>query len=86
MSRTPYEIRFDLLSMANGILMDAKMLEQNEKENKWSLEKELFLIKIHNNSVFGAEPPRPPKMEPIEEKDIIALAERLNDFVSNDSK
>jgi len=76
MSKTPFEIRLDLLNLAQSILADKIWAERTRLENDWSAIRESCEKK--NKSV-----PPYPNVPNVNEDDIIALAKKMNEFVSN---
>lgn len=70
MSKNPYEIRLELLSMAQSILMEQLMNERIRLENDWNAKKEK-----------GSDVPFP-YIPSVNSDEIIAVAEKLNKFVS----
>jgi hypothetical protein len=74
---TPFEIRLELLKMAQGML-EAEYFGQREIiSNQWQVE-------IDTAKLKGEEPPKHPGFPPFpSEKDVIAKAQTLNVFVSN---
>lgn len=86
-NKTPFELRFDLLNLAQGILTDKAFAERQRLENDWNVRRELLMAEVHSNgeklSDYKLEPfPEMPSVNPDE---IIELAKKLNDFVSNNS-
>lgn len=80
-NKTPYEIRLELLQLSNGILSDRMFGERNRLENDWNMQREEWHMKAANGE-FSKLPPFP-DMPAVNEKEIIDLAKKLNDFVSN---
>jgi len=76
MSKTPYEIRLELLSMAQSILTENMFAERNRLENDWQTIREMA---IRGNM---ASVPQFPQLPTISSDDIISLATKLNEFVS----
>jgi hypothetical protein len=75
-NKTPFELRFDLLSLAQGILNEKMWAERNRLENDWQAQVET----ARNDKT---KPPAFPKMPSVEPDEIVELAKKLNDFVSN---
>ncbi|CAB4170954.1 hypothetical protein UFOVP908_185 [uncultured Caudovirales phage] len=75
-SKTPFEIRLDLLNLAQSILNDKVWADRNRIERDYDAIKESCLTK--NKQV-----PACPQMPSVEEDAIVELAKKLNDFVSN---
>ena len=72
MSKTPYEIRLDLLKLATEILQTPVFQKRDALVGEWHSEKE------HDSSLpFPTLPDFP------NTNDIVAEAEKLNKFVSN---
>lgn len=76
MSKTPYELRYDLLAMAQSILSEQNMNERIRIENDWNMECDK-LRKFENPNY-----PKFPKVTQYDAEQVIALAKQLNDFVS----
>jgi hypothetical protein len=72
MSKTPYEIRLDLLKLATEILQVPVHEKRGVLVNQWHCEKER-----------NPEKPHPTLPDFPTTTDIIAEAEKLNKFVSN---
>lgn len=81
MSKTPYELRFDLLAMAQSILTEQLMNIRIQLENDWGLEREKASIRLSNGETNITMPPYP-SIPDITEEQIIEMAEKLNKFVS----
>jgi hypothetical protein len=77
MAKTPFEIRLDLLQMANGILSDKNWAERNRIENDWSTQRDIAMKSETINI------PPAPIVPSVNEDEIITLAKKLNEFVSN---
>jgi hypothetical protein len=84
MTKTPYELRYNLLMMAREILTENLMNERIRLENDWGLEREKASIRMGEGDMTATLPPYPavPNIEP---KQIIDLAKTLNEFISSDS-
>jgi hypothetical protein len=76
MSKTPFEIRLDLLQMANGILSDKNWAERNRLDQDWAIKKDIALK-------YSDTAPPAPIVPTVNEDEIITLAKKLNEFVSN---
>jgi hypothetical protein len=76
MSKTPFEIRLDLLNLSQSILSEKIWNERQRIDNDWTVTK---------NSCEKINKPAPayPNIPTVNEDDIIALAKKLNEFVSN---
>ena len=80
MGKTPYELRYELLMMAQSILTENLMNERIRLENDWNLEREKASIALSQNKDVSLPPfPNVPNIDP---QKIIDLAETLNKFVS----
>lgn len=76
MSMTPYEIRLELLKMAQGMLTDDYMFKRTAIENQWQ-------VQVEASKIAGTESPKLPDLPPYPtEEEIIKKAEALNGFVS----
>lgn len=82
MSKTPYELRFELLQMAQSILIENLMNDRMRIENDWNMscEKARAYAETMHTSIDFPPFPNVPK---ITEEDIIHVAKTLNEFVSN---
>lgn len=80
MGKTPYELRYDLLAMAQAILTENLMNERIRLENDWGLAREKASIALSQNK--DVEMPPFPNVPTIDPDKIIELAETLNKFVS----
>lgn len=86
MSKTPYEIRLELLAMAQSIVSENMYSERARLEQDWQFQRELVLESIKCGTQWAQSSPFP-ELPKINSDDIIDLAAKLNDFVSrNDSK
>ena len=81
-NKTPFELRYDLLAMAKDILTERMMAERIRLENDWNTERELAFIAAQNKET-GKKVPAFPKMPDLSEDEIISMAAKLNEFVSN---
>jgi len=77
MAKTPFEIRLDLLQMANGILSDKNWAERNRIENDWNTQRDIAM----KSEIINIPPA--PFVPSVNEDEIITLAKKLNEFVSN---
>ena len=84
MSKTPYEIRLELLGMAQAIINEQAMNDRIKLENDWSLAREKASIQLSNGDTNIELPPFP-EVPKISEKAIIRMAEKLNAFESKAS-
>lgn len=80
MSKTPYELRYDLLAMAQAILTENLVNERIRLENDWGLAREKASIAMSQDK--DIEMPPFPNVPTIDPDKIIELAETLNKFVS----
>lgn len=80
MGKTPYELRYELLAMAQAILTENLMNERIRLENDWGLAREKASTAISQNK--DVEMPPFPNVPTIDPDKIIELAETLNKFVS----
>lgn len=85
-NKTPFELRFDLLSLAQSILSEKAFVERQRLENDWSVRRDLLMVDAHNQEKLSDIKPEPyPVMPSVNPDEIIELAKKLNDFVSNNS-
>ena len=75
MSKTAFEIRLDLLNLAQSILNDKIWNERQRIDNDWTVTKDSCARK-------NKDAPPYPTIPTVNEDDIIALAKKLNEFVS----
>jgi len=80
-SKTPYEIRLDLLSIAQGICNDKNWSARQQLENDWNMKREEWALKAGAGEFYS--PPPFPTMPSVSSEDVIAEAKKLNEFVSN---
>jgi len=77
MSKTPYELRYDLLAMAQAIITENLMNERIRLENDWNMEcDKLRRFETPNYPKF-------PDIPRIDVNQVIDMAKTLNLFVSN---
>lgn len=81
MTKTPYELRYELLAMAQSIVSENLMSERIRLENDWNFEREKISRRIEMGDTSASLPPFP-RMPEINVLNIIALATTLNQFVS----
>jgi hypothetical protein len=81
MSKNPYEIRLELLAMAQSIITEQAMNDRIRLENDWSLAREKASVQLGNGDTKINLPPFP-EVPKISEDAIIKMAEKLNAFVS----
>jgi hypothetical protein len=72
---TPFEVRLELLKLAQSIECDRTQSQRTRLENNWHSQRELALA---NNQ----SPPDFPELEIIDANKILQVAEQLNYFVS----
>lgn len=77
MSKTPYELRYELLMMAQSIINSNIMNERLRLENDWHMECDK-LRKFESPNY-----PKFPVVPAIDANSVIELAKILNNFVSN---
>lgn len=82
MSKTPFEIRLDILGMAQSVLTDNIYQERQRIEQDWHVARELAMISAQKG-LTETKVPAFPTLPTISEDEIIRLAKKLNDFVSN---
>jgi hypothetical protein len=75
-NKNPFEIRLELLNLANSILLERYWAERNRIENDWNAQRVLC-------EKEGTPVPDAPFVDDVDEDEIIALAKKLNEFVSN---
>ena len=75
-SKTPFEIRFELLVLAKDILNQKTGAEHERLTNDWFAQREIA-------SQEKLPMPSYPILPVIDSQDIINLAKELNNFVSN---
>jgi hypothetical protein len=80
-SKTPFEIRTELLSQAQSILTEKRYSTFLALENYWSMKREEWSLRAAAGD-FREYPPFP-TLPAVTTEDIIAEARKLNDFVSN---
>jgi hypothetical protein len=71
MSKSPYEIRLDLLRLAKETLYEPYFFQRSALEQQWSAKRD-----IDPNTPYPEMPTAPTT------EDVIAEAEKLNSFVS----
>lgn len=75
-NKTPFEIRLDLLSLAQSILDQKNFAERDRLTNDWN-------ARLEESLRDKRARPNAPTFPVSEGSDIIALAKELNEFVSN---
>ena len=81
MSKTPYELRYDLLNMAQAIITENLITERIRLENDWNTLRDLAVAAAERGAQYSI--PSFPEIPKINTDDVIALAKKLNEFVSN---
>ena len=81
MTKTPYELRYDLLAMAQAIITENLMNERIRLENDWNVKRDL-VVEAASRGVAAVVPPFP-TIADIDVNRVIELAKTLNNFVSN---
>ena len=84
MSKTPFEIRLDLLGMAQSIVNENLYSERARLEQDWHAAKEMATIVAQKGGIVPGLTPFP-TLPTINEDEIVRLAKKLNDFVSNNN-
>lgn len=80
-SKTPFELRYDLLQLAKDILVEKMYAERTQIENDWNAKRDI--------AMQYSQPVVPfPTLPTVDEDEVIRLARKMNDFVSdkNDNK
>ena len=83
MTKTPYEIRLDLLAMAQSIISENNFLERNRLEQNWQHNRELDIIAAQKGAGSATPLASFPEFKKTSETEIIAMAQKLNEFISN---
>lgn len=81
MSKTPYELRYELLLMAQNIITENLMNERIRLENDWNVKRDL-VMEAAARGVAATVPPFP-EIPLLKANSVIELAKILNNFVSN---
>jgi hypothetical protein len=81
MSKTPYELRYELLMMAQSIITENLMNERIRLENDWNVKRDL-VVEAASRGVAAAVPPFP-DIAKLDVNQVIEMAKTLNNFVSN---
>lgn len=81
MTKTPYELRYELLALAQGILSEQNINERIRIENDWNMKCEY--VRMQNEKGIVAQFPAFPTVPSYNDDQVIAMAKKLNDFVSN---
>lgn len=82
MSKTPYEIRLDLLAMAQGILSEQNINKRIQLENDWNMDCERVRINADRTQTAPTFQ-KFPDVPNYTDDAVISMAKKLNDFVSN---
>lgn len=80
-TKTPYELRADLLSLAQGICNDRNWTERQRLENDWNMKREKW--ENERGSGYPVDPPPFPAMPSVTTEEVIVEAKKLNEFVTN---
>jgi hypothetical protein len=72
MSKTPYEIRLDLLKLAKESIFEPYFYSRSALENEWTAKRDM-----------SPHTPYPKMPSPPTTEEIINEAKKLNEFVSN---
>ena len=81
-NKTPYEIRLELLQLANGILCDKNFKDCERLREDWQAKKEVTMMQAHQQHHYPTLDSYP-DMPSVNQEEIIELAKKLNEFVSN---
>jgi hypothetical protein len=85
MGKTPYELRYELLMMAQSILSEQNSNSRFKIESNWNMkceEARAIAERTDTTLIF----PDFPEIPVVTEQDIIETAKKLNEFVSNGDK
>jgi hypothetical protein len=83
-NKTPFELRFDLLSLAQGILNDKAFADRQRLEQDWNMKRELLMMAAaQQENVKDSDIVPFPELPSVNVDDVIEMARKLNDFVSN---
>ena len=85
MSKTPYELRFEVLTMAQAIIIENLINERIRLENDWNVERDRAHLRMSNGETHITVPAFP-EIPKIDTNDVIALARKLNEFVSDNGE
>jgi hypothetical protein len=80
-SKTPFEIRKELLQIAQSICIDKMHAERQRLENDWYLKRDEWNFRLSNNDFV--ERPSFPTVPFVSTEEVIAEAKKLNEFISN---
>lgn len=79
-SKTPYELRHELLMLAQSILSEQSINLRIQSENDWNMKCEY--TRMQNEKGIIAQFPAFPSIPVYDEDQVIAMAKKLNEFVS----
>ena len=83
-SKTPFEIRTELLSQAQSILFERISAERQRLENDWNTKREVYFTALQSPDMMPIDSaPDFPVLPTITTEEVIAEAKKLNDFISN---
>lgn len=83
-SKTPFEIRTDLLNLAQSIMFEKIQTERTRLEQDWNTKRDIYFTALQSPDMMPVAPaPDYPVMPHITTEEVIAEAKKLNDFVSN---
>lgn len=80
MSKTPFEIRTELLTLATEICNRRSDCIREQIERDWMVEHEIWSIKASNGDIGTCAPY--PAIPSVTTDEVIAEAKKLNEFVS----
>jgi len=80
MTKTPYELRHDLLMMAQSILSEKNLNARIKIENDWNMACEKARM-LHDKGRDAEFPPFP-SVPCYDDNEVIEMAKKLNEFVS----
>lgn len=84
MAKTPFEIRLELLQLANSMLSEQLFAERQRLEMDWSTQKEIaFTSAAPDATSLTLNIDDFPDLPTVDPDEVIELAKKLNDFVSN---
>jgi hypothetical protein len=81
-SKTPYEIRAELLSLAQGIVSEQHHVQNDKTQRDWEKECDVctFLMSTTNSEVGY---PKAPVVTTASVDEVLEAAKKLNEFVTN---
>jgi hypothetical protein len=81
-SKTPYEIRAEILTLAQGIVAERHYVQNDKRQRDWEKECETISFLMHTtNSEIGF--PKSPEVTTASVDEVISAAKQLNEFVTN---